>query len=163
MYILSIDPGLEKTGYAIFKKNKKDHKDFKFITSGLITTDKNLEKPSRLNLIYENLHKILLKYKPAVVVIEEIFFFRNQKTAVTVSQAQGVILLATTLSKSEVVFLTPLQIKQCVTGYGLADKKAIKKMLDLTLHINKKGINDDEYDAIACGLAYCFESRSLLK
>lgn len=162
MIILSIDPGLEKTGYALLDKNNKYSQQFKFLCSGLIKTNKNLSTPHRLKKIYFELLDIINKNKPKVVVIEEIFFFKNQKTFIKVSQAQGVILLLVGQKKLDIFYFSPLKIKQIITGYGLSDKKAIKKMIDLTIKLNKKFVSDDEYDAIACGLAYCFQNRKLL-
>lgn len=145
MIILSIDSGIEKTGYAIFR-NKK------YVTSALIKTSKNKSTEIRLEEIYSQLKAIFNKYKPELLVVEQLFFFRNQKTFIRVAQAQGVALLLAAQNKIKVEFLTPLQIKQTVTGYGKADKKSIQKMLKLELQIDI--VQDDEADAIACGLAY---------
>ena len=87
-----------------------------------------------------------------MVVLEQLLFFKNQKTFIRVAQAQGVSLLLAAQNKIKVEFLTPLQIKQSITGYGQADKKSVQKMIKLEMGIN---INqDDEADAVACGLAY---------
>lgn len=145
MIILSIDSGVEKTGYAIFN-NKK------YLVSGLIKTSKNTPQEKRLEKIYLSLKEIIKKYKPDIIVIEKLFFFHNQKTAIAVSQAQGVILLLASQNKIKVDYLTPLQIKQIITGYGQADKKSVQKMLKLELGL--KVNQDDEADAVACGMAY---------
>ena len=145
MIILSIDSGIEKTGYAIFR-NKK------YVISALIKTSKNNSTEIRLEEIYLQLKKVFKKYKPEILVVEQLFFFKNQKTFIRVAQAQGVALLLAAQNKIKVEFLTPLQIKQTVTGYGKSDKKSIQKMLKLELQIDIA--QDDEADAIACGLAY---------
>ena len=145
MIILSIDSGIEKTGYAIFR-NKK------YVISALIKTSKNNSTEIRLEEIYLQLKKVFKKYKPEILVVEQLFFFKNQKTFIRVAQAQGVALLLAAQNKIKVEFLTPLQIKQTVTGYGKSDKKSIQKMLKLELQIDIK--HDDESDAVACGLAY---------
>ncbi len=163
MILLSIDPGLEKLGFAVFDKNKKYPNNFKFLSSGLIKTFKTLLKEERLVIIYQELSLIIKKYSPKKIIFENIFFFKNQKTIIPVTQAQGVILLLAAQSNIDVVYFSPLQIKQIVTGYGLADKKSIKKIIDLTVTLPKKPEDDDEYDAIACGLAYCFQNPKLLK
>ncbi|MEK7633407.1 MAG: crossover junction endodeoxyribonuclease RuvC [Patescibacteria group bacterium] len=152
MTILSIDSGIERTGYAIFK-NKK------YVTSALIKTSKNLETETRLMEIYLKLVEIVEKYKPEVMVLEQLLFFKNQKTFVRVAQAQGIVMLLAAQNKIKVEFLTPLQIKQIVTGYGQADKKSVQKMIKLTTEIDIK--QDDEADAVACGLAYIFKGPSL--
>lgn len=146
MTILSIDSGIEKTGYAIFK-NKK------YVESALIKTSKNNSTEKRLEEIYQNLKSIIKKYQPDKLVLERLFFFKNQKTAMLVSQAQGICLLLAAQNRISVEFLTPLQIKQTITGYGQADKKAVQKMIKLEMGIDIK--QDDEADAVACGLAFC--------
>lgn len=145
MVILSIDSGIEKTGYAIFK-NKK------YLTSALIKTNKRLTTEQRLMEIFLKLKKIIKKYQPDKIILEQLFFFKNQKTAILVSQAQGVCLLLAAENKITVDYLTPLQIKQAITGYGQSNKKAVQKMIKLEMGIDIK--QDDEADAVACGLAY---------
>ncbi|MFZ6034888.1 MAG: crossover junction endodeoxyribonuclease RuvC [Patescibacteria group bacterium] len=150
MIILAIDSGIEKTGYAVFN-------DRKYVTSALVFTAKTLSTEARLEQIYDNLKKVFRQYKPEVVVIERLFFFKNQTTAIRVSQAQGVVLLLAAQNKTRVDFLTPLQIKQTVTGYGQADKKAVQKMIKMELGIDIK--QDDEADAVACGYSYSLISK----
>ena len=147
MTILSIDSGIERTGYAIFK-------DKKYVISALIKTSKNKSTEIRLEEIYSQLKKVFDKYKPEVIVLEQLFFFKNQKTFIRVAQAQGVVLLLAAQNKIKVEFLTPLQIKQIITGYGQADKKSVQKMIKLTTEIDIS--QDDEADAVACGLAYIY-------
>lgn len=145
MIILSIDSGIEKTGYAVFK-------DKKYVFSALIKTSKNNSTEVRLEQIYNDLKNVFLKYKPDVTVLEQLLFFKNQKTFIRVTQAQGVVMLLATQNKTKVKFLTPLQIKQSITGYGQADKKSVQKMLKLEMGLDIK--QDDEADAVACGMAY---------
>ncbi len=147
MTILSIDSGIERTGYAIFK-------DKSYVISALIKTSKNKLTEVRLDEIYSKLKKVFDKYKPNIIVLEQLFFFKNQKTFIRVAQAQGVVLLLAAQNKVKVEFLTPLQIKQIITGYGQADKKSVQKMIRLTTKIDIK--QDDEADAVACGLAYIY-------
>ncbi|PIY69280.1 crossover junction endodeoxyribonuclease RuvC [Candidatus Roizmanbacteria bacterium CG_4_10_14_0_8_um_filter_39_9] len=155
MIILSLDPGVERTGFALF--NKKDQNNFKYLTSGLVETSKTCTLPERLKSIYDTLAMIVLKYKPSHVVIERLFFSNNQKTAIAVAQAQGIILLLAQQMKIDLSFLTPPQIKEIVTGYGGSDKKSVQKMLGLLdLKIPKNDLKqDDQADAIACGYAIC--------
>lgn len=150
MIILSLDSGIERTGYAVFK-NKK------YVSSALIKTSKNKSTEIRLEEIYSQLKIVFKKYKPEILVVEQLFFFKNQKTFIRVAQTQGVALLLAAQNKIKVEFLTPLQIKQTVTGYGQADKKSVQKMLKLELQIDIK--QDDESDAIACGYAYSISTH----
>ena len=147
MTILSIDSGIERTGYAIFK-------DKKYVTSALIKTSKTLTTEKRLIEIYNKLKEIMKKYDPDVMILEQLLFFKNQKTFIRVAQAQGIVMLLAAQNNIKVEFLTPLQIKQIVTGYGQADKLAVQKMIRLTTGI--KLTQDDEADAVACGLAYIY-------
>ncbi len=157
--ILSIDPGFEKVGYAFFEKKGPD---FSFVTSGLIKTKKTLAHEKRLLQIYEELSMLIRKHKPSSVVIEQLFFFKNQKTVISVAQAQGIIVLLAAQNKIPLTYLTPLQIKQTITGYGNADKKSVLKMIQIILKDKIVVEDDDQSDAIACGLAYCYLNRNLL-
>ncbi len=157
--ILAIDPGIEKVGYAFFEKKNKD---FSFITSGLIKTKKTTPHETRLLEIYNSLATLMKKHKPASIVIEQLFFFKNQKTVITVAQAQGVIVLLAAQNKIPLTYLTPLVIKQTITGYGNADKKSVLKMIKIILKDDIEILDDDQSDAIACGLAYCYLNRNLL-
>lgn len=159
MLILAIDTGFDRTGYSIFEKSKKYKENFKYIVSGLIQTNKKSKIENRLNLIYHELILLINKFKPTVLVLEQLFFFKNQKTAIKVSYAQGAIILLAAQYKLKLEFLTPLEIKKIITGYGQADKKAIQKMLQLILKLDHPIRQDDEADAIACGLAYCYMNK----
>jgi len=155
MIILSIDPGFDKLGYAFFDFERSPSKKHILITSGLLKSKSEDKIEIRLYFIYKNLSSLIEKFHPELIVMEQIFFLKNKKTFVQVSQAQGVILLLSAKYKIETKFITPLQIKQIITGYGHSDKKAIKKMLSLTYKIPLIK-EDDEIDAIACGLAYFY-------
>ena len=161
MIVLGIDSGIEKTGYSVFDKKSNGPNGFSYLTSGLIKTSIKDSDEIRLKIIYESLQQLISLYKPSIIVIEQLFFFKNQKTAIQVSQAQGVCLLAASQNNIKVEYLTPLQIKQTITGYGRADKKSMQKMINLTLDQDIKINQDDEADAIACGLAYCFINKDL--
>ncbi len=155
MNILAIDSGVEKTGYAIFSKNQ-------YVSSGLIKTSKDKTFAKRIEQIYQEVKALIKSHKIRTIVAEQLFFFRNQKTAIKVSQAQGTIILLAAQFDIPIIFLTPLQIKQIITGYGKADKKAVQKMISLTLNIPAIK-QDDEADAVACGLAYCYLNQNLLQ
>ena len=163
MIILSIDSGLEKTGYAVFNKNKRYLNGFKYLSSGLIKTSKLKSKEKRLLDIYNRLEKLVELNNPHLLLLEQLFFFKNQKTAIVVSQAQGIVLLLAAQKNISIEFLTPLQIKEIITGYGHSDKKGIQKMIEISLGISVVKKSDDETDAIAGGLAYCYLNKNLLK
>lgn len=146
MKILALDPGVERTGFAIFK-------DKRLITSGTILALKDLKFECRLKKIFDSLNQLIKKHQPELIVLEKLFYFKNQKTVIAVANVQGIILLIAALNNIKIDYLTPLQIKQAITGDGRADKKAIQKILTMENHI-KKTKYDDEMDAIACGIAY---------
>jgi len=160
--ILGIDSGVEKTGFSVFEKGSNGSSNFSLLNSGLIKTSIGKTRDKRLEMIYKELSKIIKQYKPKILVIEQLFFFKNLKTAIQVSQAQGVCLLVAAQNNITVEYLTPLQIKQTVTGYGRADKKAVQKMIKLTLKTTKQIKQDDEADAIACGMTYCLINKNLI-
>lgn len=160
MIIMSIDPGIDRVGYAFFAK--KSSSDYKYLTSGLIQTEKKNKPEQRLFKIYSALKVLTAKHKPKLLIMERIFFFKNQKTIVAVGQAQGTIMLLAAEHDMPVIFMTPLEIKQIVTGYGQSDKKSVQKMLQITLGLAKELKQDDQADAIACGYAYCCINQQLV-
>lgn len=163
MNILAIDGGLEKTGYAIINIDNSFREGFCLLSSGTITSLRSISLSKRLLHIYSKLNNLIITNKVKKVILEQLFFFKNQKTFISVAQAQGIILLVAAQNNIEVEFLTPLQIKEIVTGYGRSDKKAVQKMLKLILNIDINNKNDDEADAIACGLAYCYLNKNLVR
>jgi crossover junction endodeoxyribonuclease RuvC len=152
MIILSIDPGVERLGAAVLTK-KKDG-GIACEMSDTIITPKASSQSERIGLIYKEITHICAKFRPNQIVIEQLFFSKNVKTAISVAQVQGVIHLLGSKLKIPVYEIAPNTIKSAVTGYGRADKSAIKKMIDLQMKLPQKKRLDDEYDAIACGFAY---------
>jgi crossover junction endodeoxyribonuclease RuvC len=157
MIIIGIDPGSVITGYSILKKNKD--KTLEVIDFGCIVTDKFLTTGERLKKIHKEVLKLIEKYKPDVMGIETLFFFKNLKTVMPVSQTRGVILLAAAEKKLLVHEFTPLQMKMTISGYGRAEKKQVQAMIKETVDINNFDLKknnrkkDDAFDAI--GIAIC--------
>ena len=157
MIILAIDPGVERLGIAILSKI-----DGRVACkmSDTITTEKNLVQRDRIGSIFTEINKVCRNFRPDQIVLERLFFAKNVKTAITVAQVQGIIYLIGYQLNIEVAEIAPNAIKSAVTGYGMADKKAVKKMIDLQVILPKKKRLDDEYDAIACGYAYLLTRRN---
>lgn len=156
MKILGIDPGMAIVGYGLVEyKNEK----YELLTSGSIQTSKNLSDSKRLLEIYNDLSTIIEKYSPDCASVEELFFFKNQKTVIPVAEARGVIL--TVLEKFDIptYSYTPMEVKQVLTGYGRAEKKEVEQMVKLTLVTDKLPKLDDTVDAIAIAICH---SRSLI-
>ncbi len=157
MIILGIDPGTATTGFSIIQATK-NKKKIKVLDYGCIITNSSLSNGERLKIINEQLEKIIRKYKPDALAVENIYFFKNLKTAMPVSQAKGVILLTAAKEKIPVYEFTPLQVKMAITGYGKAQKKQVQEMIKIIFNLEKKpkDLNkrkDDATDAI--GIAFC--------
>jgi crossover junction endodeoxyribonuclease RuvC len=148
--VIGIDPGYERVGVAVVEKNARGKETL--IYSDCIHTDKRLSHPERLKIIAKNLEMQIKKHRPDILAAETLFFESNQKTAMRVAEARGVILVTGILLGLTVREFTPLQIKMAVTGDGRADKKQIISMIPRLIQVPKKKMLDDEYDAIATAL-----------
>lgn len=159
--ILSIDPGYERLGIAILKKDLQNKAFLDF--SECFKTSVKLDFSERINLVGARVEEIIKKYSPKVLAIENLFLTNNQKTAMRVAETRGVLIYVAKKFGLTVHEFTPSQIKSAVTGNGQSDKVAIEKMLKILLPELKKTDKkiDDEYDAIACGLAYFALEKSL--
>lgn len=168
MIILGIDPGTAITGYGVIENNKGK---LKFVDYGCILTDKKMKMPERLDLLGEELKKIIKKYKPQAMAVEELFFFKNAKTIITVGQARGVILfvgknVGKNVNKKQgldIYEYTPLQVKQAVVGYGRADKKQVQQMVKAILGLNEIPKPDDAADALAIAICCASSMKFELK
>ena len=152
MKILGIDPGMAIVGYGMIDIDNNGN--IKLLTSGSIQTDKNLSDAKRLLEIYNDLSLIVDKYKPDCASVEQLFFFKNQKTIIPVAEARGVIL--TVLEKFNIPSFsyTPMEVKQVLTGYGRAEKKEVEQMVRLTLANQEIPKLDDTIDAIATAICH---------
>jgi crossover junction endodeoxyribonuclease RuvC len=152
MIILGIDPGTATTGFGIIEKSKVKSQKLKVIDYGCIKTSVNLSTAERLVVLNKELNSLLKKYKPDLAAVEDIFFFKNLKTAIKVSQARGVILLTIAKSKIPIAEYTPLQIKQAVACYGRAEKIQVQKMVKFLLNLKEIPKPDDAADALAVAI-----------
>lgn len=157
MIVLGIDPGTASTGYGIIKKNKR--KVFQCLKYGLIKTEPHLAAPERLKKLNNELNKIIIKYRPQVLVTEYLYFFKNLKTAIPVSQAGGVILLCAAKKKIPVYQYTPLQVKMAIAGYGWAEKEKVQKKIKKFLKLKEIPKPDDAADALAIALTYFLKNK----
>lgn len=150
MLTLGIDPGTAIVGYGLVR----EHNDgtLQAIEYGVIRTPSKTPMPERLNTIYKSLKDIVEQHKPDRAAVEELFFSRNVTTAITVSQARGVILLALERSDTPINEYKPNFIKQSITGYGGADKKQMQEMVRILLNLEKIPRPDDAADALAIAI-----------
>jgi crossover junction endodeoxyribonuclease RuvC len=147
--VLGIDVGTAIVGWSIVKHNSRAQNQMEVIDYGVITTSSRIEMPERLECIYAGLDGLIDKHNPNHMAVESLFFFKNQKTVMSVSQARGVILLAGQVKGLGIFEYTPLQVKTAVTGYGRADKKQVQKMVKLILGLKEIPKPDDAADALA--------------
>jgi len=170
MIILGVDPGTVATGWGAIKQVKSSPKDtstgsvptgqaklkvksgFKLLDYGVIATSPKQTAGKRLLELHKKISYLLKRIKPDVLVVEKLYFFKNLKTALPVSEARGVILLAASQQKIKVIELTPLQIKMGVCGYGRADKKQVQRMVQEILCLKKPPKPDDAADGVAAAL-----------
>ncbi|MBI4050694.1 MAG: crossover junction endodeoxyribonuclease RuvC [Candidatus Doudnabacteria bacterium] len=155
MIILGIDPGTATTGYGIIQIKKGASP--RLIEYGCITTPKRNRPEKRLTEIYKDLKKLIKKHKPGLLAVESLFFFKNLKTAISVAQARGVVLLCASESKIKIAEFAPLEVKMSLTSYGRADKKQVQYMVKKLLGLKNAPKPDDAADALA--VAICASSR----
>ena len=156
--VLGVDPGTATTGWAVLEEKSGCLSP---IAYGCIKTPKKDSESARLLEITSDLEKIIKKYRPQEAAIEKIFFFKNQKTVIPVSQSRGAIILTLERKDVKVFGYTPLQVKLAVTGYGRADKKQIQVMAKNILGLKSAPKPDDVADAIA--VAVCHLNSRVMK
>ena len=150
MRILGIDPGYGIVGYGIIDSNNSSD----VVDYGVVSTPKEMTLPDRLEVIYSSLTSLINSYKPDVVAVEELFYFKNQTTVIPVAEARGVILLACKKSGVPIFEYTPLQIKQGLTGVGRAEKAQVQFMVKSILGLEKVPKPDDAADALAAAITH---------
>ena len=156
MRIIGIDPGTGILGFGVIEVTKTQ---MKLVDAGVITTPAHTPHDERLEDIYDNLTDIIAQTKPDVMSIEKLFFAQNVTTAMTVSQARGVVMLAGRKGGLTIAEYTPLQIKQTLTGYGKADKKQVQEMVRIQLGLKDIPKPDDCADALAAAMTHSLMTR----
>lgn len=148
MIALGIDPGTRRVGYGIVRG---EGGKLTFITAGILKIGAS-DDASALQEAKEEIGKLIKKYKPDVMGVEKLYFAKNQKTAIAVAQARGIILLAAKEERIKIKEYAPNEVKLGVTGYGFADKKAVLKMVRLILGKQDLAVIDDASDALALAI-----------
>lgn len=168
MIILGIDPGTNRTGWGVITKDavKEEGKAIKYIAHGCIVTEKINTMPERLLLLHGTLNTIIQKHVPHCIIVENIFFGRNVKTAISVSQARGVIMLSAALFNLPVFEYTPSTVKLSLTGSGKTEKKGVQETVRRLLNSNRRKLAfngkkskdfDDSADALAIALHHALK------
>ncbi|AGL01237.1 crossover junction endodeoxyribonuclease RuvC [Desulfoscipio gibsoniae] len=158
MRVLGVDPGIAITGYGIvdFAGGK-----FRPVTYGCIRSAADMSPHLRLNKLYNELKDLIVKYHPQCLAVEELFFNRNVRTAMSVGQARGVIILAAARAGLAVYEYTPLQVKQAVVGRGRADKQQVQYMIKMILNLPAVPRPDDVADALAVAVCHVNKNSGL--
>lgn len=150
MIILGLDPGTARLGYGVLRK---DGPRLAHLEHGCLETPKTMPQPERLLDLQRQLEEVIERHGPEAVGVEKLFFAKNAKTAMTVSEARGMILTAVQARKLRIFEHTPMQVKQAVVGYGAADKRQVQEMIRRLLGLKDIPRPDDAADALA--VAYC--------
>ncbi len=160
MRILGIDPGFALMGFGIV--DKLDNGNCVAVDYGVIETKKGEKFATRLSTIYNGVLSLIDNYKPDAIAIEELFYFKNQKTIIPVAESRGVVILAGIERGVKMFEYTPLQIKQALTGNGRAEKKQIQFMVKNILGLNSAPKPDDAADAVAVALTHLQTNNDLV-
>ncbi len=159
MLVIGIDPGTATTGYGLVRENQDD--SLQAVDHGVILTPADMPMAQRLALLYGKLTEILGLHHPDSSAVEKLFFQRNVKTAITVGQGRGVVLLALAQADLAVAEYTPLEVKQAVAGYGGADKRQIQEMVRVLLDLEEIPKPDDAADALAVAICHLHSAKML--
>ena len=161
MIILGIDPGLATLGYGVIEKDERGN--FRAIDYGVVLTPKDEGLPVRLAMLEEGIRKILDKFHPDEIAMEELFFSKNITTGIAVAHARGVALLTCVKDCGRLYEYTPMQIKQALTGYGKAEKPQVMEMTRRLLRLAEVPRPDDTADALAIAICHGQSGGTVLK
>ncbi len=156
MLVLGIDPGTAITGYGLVKG---EDDDLTLVVYGTITTSSDWPQPERLQRIYRELTALIEDRQPTAVAVEELFFSKNVRTALSVGQARGVVLLVAANAGLPIHEYTPLQVKQAIVGYGRATKDQVQQMVRMLLALDSVPQPDDAADAIAVAICHIHSAK----
>ncbi|MBP5403584.1 MAG: crossover junction endodeoxyribonuclease RuvC [Elusimicrobiaceae bacterium] len=150
--VLGIDPGLDRTGWAILTRDARSV--LSLSACGLIHTEAGQELAQRLEFVHQETQKILQKYQPDQVAMEQNYFLKRAQTMANTVMTRGVIILACQQAQKPITFYSPKRVKMIICGTGSADKKQVQRMVQLTLNLNKMISPDDTADAAAIGICH---------
>lgn len=154
---LGIDPGTATTGYGLVRLLPDG--ELVAVSFGIISTPKDATPSARLEMLYNDLRKLLKQHKPDTSAVEKLFFSRNVTTGIAVGQARGVVLLALQQAGIEIFEYTPKEVKQAVAGYGSAEKRQVQEMVRALLQLDSIPKSDDAADALAIAITHLNTKR----
>lgn len=153
MLTLGIDPGLARIGYGVVSS---DGDAVALLEYGYLETTAKMPYAERLRYIYDGVRRLVRRYRPDAVALESLFFYRNARTVMKVSEARGVIVLAIGTCRVPAYEYTPQQVKQAVSAYGMESKKNVEVAVRQILGVQERITPDDTADAIAIALCHAF-------
>jgi len=156
---IGIDPGSRYTGYGIVEG---DGSLLLHVTNGVISLPGSLPLPERLSIIYQQLAAIIGEVQPACMAIEDVFFAKNVKSALSLGQARGAAILAAINAGLPVFEYSALQVKQAVAGYGKAGKDQMVKMIQILFKLSKQP-NSNAADALAVAICHLNTQSSRIR
>ena len=159
MRSLGIDPGTATMGWGMVEDDGSG--GLQLVDYGAFTTPKELPLGQRLQMLYTGLSDLIARYRPDTAGVEELFFSKNVTTAIAVSHARGIVLLALANAGVPVEEYRPMAVKQAVTGYGHADKPQIQEMVRLQLGLDRIPRPDDAADALAIAICHAYAGSTL--
>jgi crossover junction endodeoxyribonuclease RuvC len=171
MIILGIDPGTASTGYGLIEVKKSCQvtsvdqlkNKVKCLEYGLIKTEPDSPTGDRLKKLHDELSKLIKNFRPEILVIESLFFFKNFKTAIPVSQASGVVFFTAAKNKLPAFSLTPLQVKMTIAGHGHAEKEKVQEKIKDILNLKEIPKPDDAADALAIAVTFFLKNNLLTR
>jgi len=154
---LGIDPGTATTGYGLVRLTPEG--ELAAVSFGIISTPRDATPSARLEMLYDQLKRILKQHKPDTAAVEKLFFARNVTTALAVGQARGVVMLCLQQAGVETFEYTPKEVKQAVAGYGNAEKRQVQEMVRALLQLDSIPKPDDAADALAIAITHLNTAR----
>ena len=160
MRILGLDPGIAIVGFGLIESNRGS---VRMLQYGAVTTEAGLPLATRLVQIENDMTALIAQLKPDEIAVEELFFSKNITTGIAVAHGRGVILCTVERLGVPIFEYTPMQVKQAVAGYGLADKKQVMDMTKRLLKLKAVPKPDDAADALAIAICHARSATSLLR
>lgn len=160
MRILGIDPGIAIVGFGLIES---DRGTMRMLQYGAVTTEAGLPLATRLVQIEDDMRALIQQLRPDEIAIEELFFSKNITTGIAVAHGRGVVLCTAERLGVPIFEYTPMQVKQAVVGYGLAEKKQVMDMTRRLLKLKTVPRPDDAADALAIALCHARSATSLLR
>ena len=152
MHILGIDPGIANTGWGVLDFVGQR---FQPVCYGVINTDPSEKLEHRIAVIAQSVAQLIRKYEIKHISMEDIYFAKNEVSAIGVAKVIGAVVHAAYIEKVDVSMFTPMQIKMSITGFGKAEKKQVQEMCRILLKLDKIPRPDHAADAIAAAVCFC--------